>query len=310
MNPLHRAAINVRTTIVTPYRRALSKWLATQSQAPISVLFYHRVASSNPTPWTISCEKFRRHVEYCDENYELIDLAEVQRRVLGCDSRLPAVSFTFDDGYRDNAFFALPLLIERGIPCTYFVTTSNVRNQTAFRHDTSAGKVSAVNSVRQLREASDAGIQIGCHARHHVDFSRIHDPAEVRSEIFDAKDELEQMIGKPVRYFAFPYGLPQHLTQIAIEAVAEAGFAGFCSAYGGYNTVGRDAFHIRRIHGDPEFARLKNWLGFDRRKLKCEPEVRYFLPPQRSFAETTACMSLATESQHPCASPSATHPCC
>lgn len=259
----------------------------------MSVLFYHRVANTQVTPWTISYQQFRRHIEYCDEFYEMIDLAEVQRRVESRDSRVPSVSITFDDGYRDNSYYALPLLIEHGIPCTYFVTTSNVRNQTPFEHDRADGIASPVNTVRQLREAAEAGVEIGCHTRHHVDFSRVHDPAVVRNEIIGAKDELEQMIGRAVRYFAFPYGMPQQLTQIAIEAVSEAGFAGFCSGYGGYNMVGRDAFHIRRIHGDPEFARLKNWLGFDRRKLRTEPDVRYFLPPMRSFEESAANVSAA-----------------
>jgi hypothetical protein len=87
--------------------------------------------------------------------------------------------------------------------------------------------------------------------------------------------------------------MPKHLTQIAIEAVDRAGFEGFCSAFGAYNLVGRDAFHIRRFHGDPELARLKNWLSFDERKIHIEPEVRYFLPPQRSFEKTLAVMSTA-----------------
>jgi hypothetical protein len=34
-----------------------------------------------------------------------------------------------------------------------------------------------------------------------------------------------------------------------------------------------DAFHIRRIHGDPDFVRLRNWLSFDERKLRQEPAL-------------------------------------
>ena len=130
---------------------------------------------------------------------------------------------------------------------------------------------------------SDRGIEIGCHTRSHVDFSKLHDVKLVRQEIIDAKKELEQIIGNAVRYFAFPFGLPEQLTQVAIETIHEAGFDGFCSAYGGYNFVGRDSFHIRRCHGDPEFARLKNWLTFDPRKSSKERNVRYFLPPNNSF---------------------------
>lgn len=291
MNPLYLAALHARSTLVTPLQRARLRKLAAHSVAPISVLFYHRVADSHPNDWTLSRDQFERHIDYCQEHLELIDLSEVQRRVRDKDSCSPAAAITFDDGYRDNCDFALPMLIERNVPCTYFVTTSNILNQSAFPHDKQAGKLIPVNTVAEIREASEAGIEIGCHTRHHVDFSRMRDPMVVRKEIVDAKVELEQMIGKPVRYFAFPFGLPKHLTQIAIEAVHEAGFEGFCSAFGAYNVVGRDAFHIRRCHGDPEFARLKNWLSFDQRKVRSEPEVRYFLPPQRSFELSVAVMS-------------------
>jgi peptidoglycan/xylan/chitin deacetylase (PgdA/CDA1 family) len=196
------------------------------------------------------------------------------------------VSITFDDGYRDNCEFALPMLMERNIPCTYFVSTQHVIGQIPFAHDVAQGQTLAVNTPQDLRRLADAGVEMGCHTRSHVDFSKVHDFKMVRREIVDAKQELEQIIGQAVRYFAFPFGLPAQLTQAAIEVIHEAGFDGFCSAFGGYNLVGRDSFHIRRCHADPEFARLKNWLTFDRRKSAREPSIRYFLPPHTTFAKS------------------------
>ena len=119
------------------------------------------------------------------------------------------------------------------------------------------------------------------------------DPQVVDHEIITAKDELEQWIGRPVRYFAVPYGLPSHLTSMVIDAVYRCGMLGFCSAFGAYNTVGRDSFHIRRFHGDPSFSRMKNWLSFDPRKLRLEPNVNYTLRPRGSS------QSELTPSQHP-----------
>ncbi len=278
MNPLLHAALLTRLAIATPARGLRLKRLAAESCVPVCALFYHRIADSVPNDWTLSRKQFRKHVDYCVKHLEVVDLAEVQRRVRDRDSKDRAVTFTFDDGYRDNFDFAIPLLIERGVPCTYFVTTSHIRDQIAFPHDEQAGRPLAANTVAQLREMSDAGIEIGCHTRHHVDFNKVRDRKTIRAEIIDAKYELEQMIGREVRYFAFPYGLPEQLRQAAIEAVAEAGFLGFCSAYGGYNLVGRDSFHIRRFHGDREFSRLKNWLTLDPRKIKREPDVTYRLP--------------------------------
>jgi hypothetical protein len=52
----------------------------------------------------------------------------------------------------------------------------------------------------------------------------------------------------------------------AFRLAREAGYAGVCSAYGGYNYLGDDPFHFQRIHADPELIRLKNWLMVDPRK--------------------------------------------
>lgn len=273
MTQMLRAALIARAMIAAPISRARLRRLAAQGRAPVSVLFYHRVADEHPNSWTISRAAFQRHVDYCSQYLDFVDLAEVQRRVQMAVSSTPAISFTFDDGYADNMEFALPLLIERGIPCTYFVTTSHVRSGKPFPHDSHAGTPLKVNTVRQVQDAAAAGVEIGCHACTHVDFSQLAKIETIRREVVDGKDQVEQMIGKPVRYFAFPYGLPEHLTQAAIDVVYEAGFAGFCSAFGGYNLPGRDAFHIRRFHGDPEFSRLINWLSFDPRKLRNEPPL-------------------------------------
>ncbi len=286
MQSMMLTALKIHSTLAAPVRRSRLRRSVKAGIAPISVSFYHRVADCNPNGWTIGCEEFRHQIDHCQEYFELIGLDEVQRRVRDFDSRSAALSITFDDGYRDNSDFAIPLLVERGIPCTYFVTTSNVRDQIPFEHDKRLRQPLPVNSVKQIREMSDAGIEIGCHTRHHVDFSTIHDRARIEDEVIRAKGELEQMIGRPVRYFAFPFGMPGQLTQAAIEVVSEAGFAGFCSAFGAYNLVGRDSFHIRRFHGDPEFARLQNWLSIDPRKVRKEPTICYSLPNTESFHAT------------------------
>jgi peptidoglycan/xylan/chitin deacetylase (PgdA/CDA1 family) len=278
MNPLRHGLLAARNVVTIPRRHQRLATLAEQGQAPLSVLFYHRVADSHPNAWTIGRRSFRRQLDYCEQHFEFIDLAELQLRVQYQASNRPAVCLTFDDGYRENSDFALPLLIQRRIPCTYFVCTANLLNQTAFPQDVAAGRPLPVNTVDQIRAAADAGIAIGCHTRNHVDFSTVHDPQTVRDEIIGAKAELEQWIDRPVRYFAFPYGMPEQLTQIAVDTVIEAGFDGFCSAYGAYNLPSDDPFHIRRIHGDPEMARLKNWLSFDPRKLQQSVSLHFQLP--------------------------------
>ncbi|MGV3485110.1 MAG: glycosyltransferase [Planctomycetaceae bacterium] len=270
MRSLRQTLLDVRTTLTLADRQRRLRQLADQGQAPMSVLFYHRVADTHPNPWTIGCQEFQRHVDFCRAHAETISLSELQARSRLGSNSTPTVSFTFDDGYAENCRFAIPTLIRLQVPCTYFVATDHVLTGKPFAHDLQRGQPLAVNSVDELRAMADGGVEIGLHTRTHFDFSRPATERQIREEIIDAADELADLIRRPIRYFAFPYGLIKQLSSAAIEAVREAGLQGYCSAYGAYNFPGNDPFHIRRIHGDPDFAKFRNWMTFDPRKVRIE----------------------------------------
>lgn len=241
--------------------------LAQRQTAPFCVLFYHRVANRQPNPWTISCVDFERHMMWLLERFEFISLDEMQSRMRSGRNDKPTVTITFDDGYADNCDFAIPFLLEHRIPITYFVSLKFILAQAAFPHDIERGFALKPNTTDELRAMVDAGIEIGAHTRTHVDLGSVADPRVLFDEVVTARNELEQLIEHRVRYFAFPFGQPDNLNRHAVELAREAGFAGVCSAYGDYNQPGEDSFHIKRIHGDPELIRLKNWMTLDPRKL-------------------------------------------
>ncbi|MCO8121191.1 polysaccharide deacetylase family protein [Stieleria sp. TO1_6] len=273
--PVQRLLRKARFTLARPLHRRRLQQQISAGQAPMMVPFYHRVADSHPNPWTISRARFARHVDHCLQHLQPRSLADVQQLVRQGNCRQPTVTFTFDDGYAENCDFALPLLLEKQIPCTYFVTLSNLIHQQPFSHDRQRGCPLPVNNLRQIRELADVGIEIGLHSRDHIDFSTVNCAAELDLQIGQARTELEQRLGHPVRQFAFPFGMPRQLTAAAIAAVDRAGLHGFSSAFGGYNLPGRDAFHLRRFHGDCDFNRFRNWISFDPRKVRSEPTIRY-----------------------------------
>jgi hypothetical protein len=86
---------------------------------------------------------------------------------------------------------------------------------------------------------------------------------------------LQEMLGQPIRFFAFPYGQQTHLNPAVFALAREAGLAGVCSAYGGYNFPGEDPFHVQRLHADPYFPRFKNWLTMDPRLLANRRRFEY-----------------------------------
>jgi peptidoglycan/xylan/chitin deacetylase (PgdA/CDA1 family) len=230
------------------------------------ILFYHRVANHTPNDWTMTERRFAEQLRWMQANFELIGLETAQQRLQEGVNHRPAICVTFDDGYADNCEFALPLLIRDRVPVTYFVSSQFVMKGTPFPHDIAAGSPLAPNTVEQLRSLAAAGVEIGAHTRTHADLGTVTDSSQLAEEIVGGRQDLEQAIGCPVRYFAFPYGLHANLNAAGFQLAKSAGFLGVCSAYGGYNKPGDDPFHLQRIHADPELIRLKNWLSVDPRK--------------------------------------------
>ncbi len=232
---------------------------------PIIVLFYHRVADEHPNDWTISRADFTQQIDWFQQQFDIVGLEEVQNRIRSGYNDRPTLSITFDDGYAENSDYALPLLIERKIPATYFATVNQTLKQTPFPHDIERGRPLPTNSLESLIAMDAAGIEIGAHTRSHTDLGKVTDDQVLIDEVITSSLELEAAIGRKIRYFAFPYGLTPNLNSKVFGMLRSAGFLGACSAYGGWNDVGDDPFHIQRLHGDPNIERIKNWLTYDPR---------------------------------------------
>ena len=161
-------------------------------------LFYHRVADHAENDWTISCSKFQNQIDWLEQNFEIVDLEECQRRIRSGWNSRPTVSITFDDGYAENCDFALPLLIERRIPVTYFVTTYHTTQQQPFPHDVDRDMPLPTNTIESLRALDLAGVEIGAHTRTHVDLGKITCEQTLVDEVITASRELEAAIGRQI----------------------------------------------------------------------------------------------------------------
>jgi len=242
-------------------------------RAAIVVLAYHRVADDRANPWTVSNRAFVRHVDWLADRFDLISLTEAQRRLRMGDNSRTAVCITFDDGYADNCHQAVPLLVKRRIPCTYFVTLTNVLHGNPFDHDVALGKPCLPNTLEQIRAMAGAGIEIGSHGYEHLDLGRVTDRGQMERQIVTARDRFRTLLGCPIRYFAFPFGRYVHLSPLAMDMAYEAGYDGVCSAYGGYNFPGDEPFHLQRTPIDDGLWHVKNCASVDPRKT----DVRRFL---------------------------------
>lgn len=290
MNPAKRLLLSTYFHATTPWRLAMDRLRRARSNEPVQILFYHRVADYHPNPWTIGHRAFEEQINWLAKRFDIVSLTEAQRRIIRGKNRRPTAVITFDDGYADNMHFAMPLLIHRKLPFTYFVTSGNVLTGKPFPHDLERGEPLAPNTEGDICELAAQGVEIGAHTRTHTDLAKLEGPSLV-DEIAGSKRDLEKMTGQEVRYFAFPFGQPRNLTSEGFRVALEAGFAGVCSAYGGYNFPGGDPFHLERFHADPDFLRFRHWLSVDGVKQITSPTF----DPELPDTETTVYEAIAAE---------------
>ena len=108
-------------------------------------------------------------------------------------------------------------------------------------------------------------VDIGAHTvTHPVLSARLI--ATQREEIQQSKVHLEEILGRPVRSFAYPYGGQSDYTAETVALVREAGFACACSTSA--KVVGRatDPFRLPRLHvqdwdGEKFSQVLSRWLN-------------------------------------------------
>lgn len=273
MAPLESILIQSARMALEPFRAVLRGHQCRIGRAPLAVMYYHRIADTHLNPWSLSTHSFQQQIEWMTRNFEIISIDEVQRRLRAGSNSRPAVAITFDDGYAENCDFAIPFLLERGIPFTYYVSLDFIQTGRPFPHDLEWGEPLPINSAETIRAMAEAGVEIGGHTRHHPDLGTIHDRERLTDEIVTACRELGELAGQPVRHFAFPFGNPGNLHAAAVEIARAAGLASVASAWNGINLPGDDPFHIARIHGDPCLARVQNWLSGDRRLIRRRREI-------------------------------------
>lgn len=154
----------------------------------------------------------------------------------------PSVHITFDDGFIGVLEHALPTLQTLGFPATLFALSRRTGATNDWMHARGFPR-RALLSPQQLRLLADEGFTIGSHTCSHARLPEV--PAtEARDEIADSKRELEDLLGREVAHFAYPYG---QFNPNVRQMVVEAGYRSACSTRSGFNRVGEDPYLIRRL---------------------------------------------------------------
>ncbi|HVB75203.1 MAG TPA: polysaccharide deacetylase family protein [Ktedonobacteraceae bacterium] len=112
-------------------------------------------------------------------------------------------------------------------------------------------------SWAEVREMDKSGVvSFGAHTMHHPILAHLTDTAEIRREVSECREVLQQRLHHPVRAFAYPVGRTRHIGEAAILAVQEAGYDWAVTTMSGINTRQSDPYQLHRVLGDVS----RHWL--------------------------------------------------
>lgn len=184
----------------------------------VPVLCYHQIRnniasdSKRAHDDIIAPDKFGEHMKMlADSGYHSI-LPDQLYNYLVYGAKLPEkpIMITFDDTDEDQFTIGNSTLKKHGFKGIYFIMTVSIGRK---------GRINYMTK-EQIKKLSDEGNTIASHTYDHKNFAQFTD-ADWTTQIDEPTKKLEQITGKKVEYFAFPYGVYKSST---LHKLKEHGF--------------------------------------------------------------------------------------
>jgi peptidoglycan/xylan/chitin deacetylase (PgdA/CDA1 family) len=224
--------------IISPFGRLLN---LLKPRNEIRVLAYHRVNvekdSGKGSEWNVTPERFKAQMGLIKQGgYEVLTVREALE-YLNCGADFPerAICLTFDDGYRDNYTFALPILERFNLKATFYLVTGYIGSDRVFEWIRDSKGMSDDVSVSrsefmplnwdQVLEMERRGMEFGSHSHSHRSLSEI-DPGIIAGELGESIRELEKHLSDGAYSFACPFGVWREAAEKLKELVQGSGYSG------------------------------------------------------------------------------------
>jgi peptidoglycan/xylan/chitin deacetylase (PgdA/CDA1 family) len=187
------------------------------------ILMYHSVADvpEDPNQLCVTLGRFAEQMATLQRlglrGVSMGTLADAMRR----GRQRGLVGITFDDGYLSVLESALPELRRRGFTASVFIISDRLGGT----NEWDGGPAWPLLSGHQVAELAAAGMEVGSHGATHTRLAAL--PAcQLEAEISGSRARLSELVGAPVRGFAYPYG---SMDAAARQAVRDAGYDYACA---------------------------------------------------------------------------------
>lgn len=200
-----------------------------QSRNPLDIFCFHRVLpmhtynalSNDEKAFSVTTEYFDSFLEFASKNYKLQSLDD---GIASADKKFRSCHITFDDGYRDNLKYALPILKKYSAPATIYVTDGIISRNIIKPNNMSSSNIDDFLSWEEILTLDKEDlIEIGGHSSSHLVLSSLSSH-QLRNEIQNSKKIIEKNLGHPINHFAYPYGGKGTYNFETIRCVMESGY--------------------------------------------------------------------------------------
>jgi len=245
--------------------------LTSLTKKKIIVPFYHTVAEQ-PLPHIKhlyrmkKVEEFLKDLDFLLKYFEPIDVETLYHlHIHKTIPKKPVFHLTFDDGMKEIYEIVVPILLEKGVPATFFINSGFVDNKALFyRHreslerergdscdkndrkiDEFLEKNKPYLTTEQIKELSNNGFTFGAHSVDHPYYNTIPLDEQLR-QTRESLDFVSSIINQKLRLFAFPFTDYQVSQQFFNEIEADVDL---CFGTAGLKNS-KIPFHIQRFAGE------------------------------------------------------------
>lgn len=227
----------------------------------VPILAYHRVCPLRfPKEFrynNVFPEEFEKQMKYLKANFEVITVSEYVRRIEKSLIKGDEICVTFDDGFKDNYIYALPILNKYRLKASFFLTTKHIEDDVPFpwmpmdrggRDDFSRNPERWLPlSWKEVKDMMDSGMEFGTHTHTHRDSLSNLSLEDAKKEIEDSTRTFFDRTGVYPEVFSYPHGTFKDYSAAHIEILKGHDYKAALTTNIGRNDAAQGLFELKRI---------------------------------------------------------------